>query len=188
MTGVGGPRRPDTRPSSRFEGELSLHAGALRAAAGALCRNGSECEDLIQDTFERALRHMVERDTPVRNMRAWLVTILRNVFIDRMRAERATTWAIDDCPAAEPDPEPPWADVTLADVQIALATIEVELREVFELHYLKGMRYRDIAARLAVPENTVASRLFRARRALRDQLLVSSTERSHGEERVRTER
>jgi RNA polymerase sigma-70 factor, ECF subfamily len=121
-------------------------------------------------------------------MRAWLVTILRNAFIDRVRAEHATTSAIDDCPAIEPDPEPPWADVTLADVQSALAAIDVDLREVFELHYLKGMRYRDIAAQLAMPENTVASRLFRARRALRDQLLASSSERSHGEARVRTER
>jgi RNA polymerase sigma-70 factor, ECF subfamily len=188
MTGVGGPRRPDTSPSSRFESELARHASSLRAAAVALCRNSCECEDLIQDTFERALRYMVGRETPVRNMRAWLVTILRNAFIDRVRAERATSPGIDDCPAAEPDPEPPWADVTLADVQSALAVIDSDLREVFELHYLQGMRYRDIAARLAVPENTVASRLFRARRALRDQLLVSSNEGSHGEERVRTER
>lgn len=188
MTGVGGPRRPDIRPRDRAEAELARHAPALRAAARAICRNDAECEDLVQDTFERALRHQVGCSEPVRNLRAWLVAILRNAFIDRMRAEHATTPDVDDYAAAEPDPQPAWADVTLDDVRAALTAIDADLRAVFELHYLEGLRYREIAARLTVPENTVASRLFRARKALRDQLLAPSSEETQGEERVRTER
>jgi RNA polymerase sigma-70 factor (ECF subfamily) len=175
MTG-GGPCRPDARPTTRLELGLAHHAPALRAAAGALCRNAAACEDLVQDTFERALRHLAGDREPVRNLRAWLVAILRNTFIDRVRAEHAATPGIDDCPAPEPDPQPAWADVTLADVHAATAVLDPDLRAVFELHYLEGLRYRDIAVRLAVPENTVASRLFRARKALRDQLLASSSE------------
>lgn len=129
----------------------------------------------MQDTFERALRHLAGGDRPVRNARAWLVAILRNVFIDRMRGERATTANVDDCPALEPDMQPAWADITLADVRAAVAALEPDLREAFELHHLEGLRYRDIAPRLGVPENTVASRLFRARRALRDVLLAPRT-------------
>lgn len=160
-------------PTTLDDAGLAQHAPALRAAAGALCPNPAECEDLVQDTFERALRHLARGNEPVRNARAWLVTILRNAFIDRVRAERSMPLDDEDLPAPEPEPQPVWANVTLADVRAALPHIDPDLRAVFELHYLEGMRYREIAARLAVPENTVASRLFRARKALRDQLLAS---------------
>jgi RNA polymerase sigma-70 factor (ECF subfamily) len=187
MTDVGGPRRPDIRPTSWIESGLELHRPALRAAAAALCRNAAECDDLVQETFVRALGHLKRGNEPVRNLRPWLVAILRNVFIDRVRAEHATS-EMDDYPASEPDPQPPWADVTVTDVRATLATIDADLRAVFELHYLEGLRYREIAIRLAIPENTVASRLFRARKALRDQLLASSSEEGRGDEVLRTER
>ncbi|HKE14740.1 MAG TPA: RNA polymerase sigma factor [Kofleriaceae bacterium] len=187
MTDVGGPRRPDTRPTSWTESGLDQYRPALRAAAAALCHNDAECEDLVQDTFVRALGHLHRGHEPVRNLRAWLVTILRNVFIDHVRAEHPTS-EVDDYPASEPEPQPPWANVTAGDVRAALAAIDADLRAVFELHYLEGLRYREVAIRLAIPENTVASRLFRARKALRDQLLASSSEEARGDELVRTER
>jgi RNA polymerase sigma-70 factor (ECF subfamily) len=169
----GGPPRP---PTTLAEAGLAQYAGALRAAARALCPNPAEREDLVQDTFERALRHLARGNEPVRNARAWLVTILRNAFIDRMRVVRSMPLDDEDLPAPDPEPQPAWADVTLVDVRAALAEIDPDLRAVFELHYLEGMRYREIAARLSVPENTVASRLFRARKAVRAQLLASRGE------------
>lgn len=187
MTDVGGPRRPETSPSTGIEGELELHRSALRAVAASLCRNAAQCDDLVQETFERALRHLQASKEPVRNVRCWLVTILRHVFIDRVRAGRSTTSDVEECPAVEPEPEPPWADITLADVRAALETLDAGMRDVFRLHYLEGLRYREIAVRLGIPENTVASRLSRARKALRDQLLASSREETQGEERARTE-
>jgi len=175
MNGMGGPGGPDSRPPGADGSTLAHHAAALRAAAGTLCRSAHECDDLIQDTFERALRHLAGGHEPVRNVRAWLVAILRNAFIDRVRAAHATTSNVDDCEAPEPDPQPEWANVTLADVRAACAALDPELRAAFELHYLDGLRYREIATRLGIPENTVASRLFRARKALRDQLLATPT-------------
>lgn len=169
---MGGPRGPDTRPLDAAGSGLAHHAPALRAVAAVLCRNADESEDLVQDTFERALRHLAGAHAPVRNVRAWLVAILRNAFIDRVRAEHATTADVDGCEAPEPDPQPAWADVSLADVRAACEVLDPMLRSVFVLHYLDGLHYREIASRLAVPENTVASRLFRARKALRDQLLA----------------
>ncbi|SRR6266545_7222953 len=169
MTGVGGPRRRETRASN----DLERHEPALRAAARSLCSSSTECEDLVQDTFERALRYLATGQEAVRHPRAWLVTILRNVFIDRIRQDRDANQEVEELPAPDPDPQPLWAAVTLADVRAACADIESDLRAVFELHYLQGLRYREIAARLSVPENTVASRLFRARKALRNHLLAS---------------
>jgi RNA polymerase sigma-70 factor, ECF subfamily len=174
MTGPGGPGGRDTRPPGGPDNGLAQHAPALRAVAAMLCHSAAGCEDLVQDTFERALRHLSGPHTPVRNTRAWLIAILRNVFVDRRRAEHPTTSDLDDCEAPEPDPQPAWADVNLADVRAACEEIDPVLRAVFELHYLNGLPYREIAIRLAIPENTVASRLFRARKALKDRLLAKS--------------
>ncbi len=126
MTGMGGPRGPD-HSSARLgprNGLAEHRARASRALAAMLCRNADECEDLVQDTFERALRHLAGAHEPVRNTRAWLVAILRNVFIDRVRAERATTADVDDCEAPEPDPQPAWADVSLGDVRAACEALD----------------------------------------------------------------
>jgi RNA polymerase sigma factor (sigma-70 family) len=181
---VGGPGRAHTHA----EAGLVRHAPALRAAARALCRNSAECEDLVQETFERALHHLAGGDQPVRHVRAWLVAIVRNAFIDRIRTDREMRKGVEQSPAPEQDQQPPWAEVTVADVRAACAQIGADLRAVFELHYLAGLRYREIAIRLSVPENTVAGRLFRARNALRNHLLASSSEVARGEGRVRTER
>lgn len=169
---MGGSRGQNTRSPDAAESGLAQHAPALRAVAAVLCRNAQESDDLVQDTFVRALRHLSGDHDPVRNVRAWLVAILRNVFIDGRRAEHDTTSDVDDCEAPEPDPQPAWADVNLADVRAACEELDPMLRAVFELHYLDGLPYREIASRQGVPENTVASRLFRARKALRDRLIA----------------
>jgi RNA polymerase sigma-70 factor, ECF subfamily len=159
--------------------DLAVHVPALRAAARVLCRHADDYEDVVQDTLERALRHLARNDQPVRNTRAWLMAILRNTFVDRIRTRRSTSLALEDCLApAEPEPEPAWLDLTLADVRAASASIAPSLRDIFELFHLEGLCYREIATRLSVPENTVASRLFRARNALRDRLLAWSEERN----------
>jgi RNA polymerase sigma-70 factor, ECF subfamily len=147
-------------------------APALRAVARALCRDSAACEDLVQDTFERALRHLANGNQPALNVRAWVVTILRNAFIDRVRSARFPAREAEECAAPTVDPEPPWANVTLVDVRAACAAMDPDLRAVFTLHYLEGLRYREIAARLSIAENTVASRLFRARKALRKRLVA----------------
>jgi RNA polymerase sigma-70 factor, ECF subfamily len=160
--------------SSSFASLLEPHARALRAAACRLTAKTSEHEDLVQDTFERALRYLGGgRDCP-HNMRAWLMSILHNTFIDRTRRAKAAyqpSDLIEDCPCPEQTEEPAWAAVSMDDIQQALATIEPDQRIAFELHYLRGLRYSEVASQLAIPGNTVASRLYRARRALQRALL-----------------
>lgn len=155
--------------------ELALHEAALRSAARYICRDDSEREDLIQDTFERALRHLGAGNPRPINMRAWLVSILRNAFIDRKRRAAVARTVFDDstesAPTPAPDPEPPWSAVSLDDVRAALAELDEAQRVVFELHYLSRMRYDQIAGQLGIPSNTVATRLYRARKALRERLL-----------------
>jgi RNA polymerase sigma-70 factor, ECF subfamily len=157
--------------------ELAKHEAELRTASRYICRNDSEREDLIQDTFERAIRHLGGGNPRPTNMRAWLISILRNAFIDRKRRAAVAGALFEDpkasanATAPEPDPEPPWSAVSLDDVQAALAQLDEAQRVAFELHYMGRMRYDQIASRLGVPANTVATRLFRARKALREILL-----------------
>jgi RNA polymerase sigma-70 factor, ECF subfamily len=164
---------------AELERRFAAHTPALRSAAAGLCRGRSptELDDLIQDTFERALRHFTAGRPAPDNERAWLVSILRNVFIDRLRAARPRHESIDDlaAPAPEPVTEPAWTQISIADIHAALAKIDPALRAAFELHYIRKLRYAEVAAALAIPMNTVASRLYRARKAVRDALLATTS-------------
>ncbi|HWM88239.1 MAG TPA: sigma-70 family RNA polymerase sigma factor, partial [Kofleriaceae bacterium] len=141
-----------------------------------LASGKADARDLVQDTFERALRAW-ERLPADSNVRGWLVTILHNLFIDRCRrARRAPTTTIPDELQAPPPEEvapPAWADVTPEQLHAALAELDGEFRRAYELHALEGWSYRRIADELGVPVNTVGTRLLRARRKLRVILLRS---------------
>jgi len=87
-----------------------------------------------------------------------------------VRKKLAPHEPVDDHAAPEPEPEPIWSRLSQDDVRAALARLDPDVRRVFELHYLDGLRYRVIAEKLGIPENTVASKLFRARKLMRSQL------------------
>jgi RNA polymerase sigma-70 factor (ECF subfamily) len=162
----------DAKPRSRVwtDADLAEHEPALRAAAAHLCKKSWETDDLVQDAFERALRHLSAGHPPPTHMRAWLVSIMRNAFIDRVRKRVAEHVPVEDQPAPEAEAEPAWAAVSYEEVQAALARLDEDHRTIFEMHYLDGMRYKDIATKLRVPANTVASKLFRVRKLLRQEL------------------
>jgi RNA polymerase sigma-70 factor (ECF subfamily) len=154
--------------------DLAAHEEAVRSAARFICRDDQEREDLVQDTFERALRFLAAASSQGRprptHLRAWLVSILRNAFVDRKRRAKLELVELADPPAIEPEPAPAWAALSLDEVRAALAGLDPDLRTVFELHYIDRLRYSDIAERLGIPANTIATRLFRARRRLRERL------------------
>jgi RNA polymerase sigma-70 factor (ECF subfamily) len=130
----------------------------------------------VQDTFERALRAW-DRLPEDANVRAWLVTILNNLFLDRCRRARRAPRVEGSGPTptvevASPEhtaPQP-WANVTSAEVRDAVAQLDGDFRRAYELH-LAGRSYRQIAAELGVPTNTVGTRLLRARLKLKRILL-----------------
>jgi RNA polymerase sigma-70 factor (ECF subfamily) len=167
-----GPRR---RFEGRFEDAVRAHELELTRLAEQLSAGQADARDLVQDTFERALRAW-GRLPAGSNVRGWLVTILRNLFIDRCRhARRGQTLSIqDEVPAPAPDDAaPPWADVTPEQLRAALSELDGEFRHAYELHALEGWSYRRIADELGIPLSTVGTRLLRARRKLRVILLRS---------------
>lgn len=180
--GAGAVVAVSERSAAALAARFTALEPALRAAAAGLLRGrpASDLDDLVQDTFERALRHVTAGRPAPDNPRAWLVSILRNVFVDRLRARHSeervrqghAAEPREDAGAAEPTAPPAWSQVSLDDVRDALPAIDPALRAAFELHYLRGLRYADVASALGIPMNTVASRLHRARQAIRDALVA----------------
>lgn len=147
----------------------------LRAVALRLVGDEADADDLVQDTLERGLRRVSELP-PQANVRGWLITILRNLFVDRTRcrrrwpAPRPITPA-DDVPALATAPRPAWTEITQHQLEEAVACLDPEFRRVYELHAFERRSYHEIAAMLGLPLSTVGTRLYRARRKLKQLLL-----------------
>lgn len=162
----------------RLDEWLLRYQPLLLGRAHQLCRNGSmDAEDLVQDTLERALRHMdwlvLQNE---RTCRAWLCTTLRRRFLDVCRRQRTET--VDGphltrlrAPVVvrEPRKWQPWERLSEEHLREAVTHLNASQRTVFELH-AQGHRYKAIAARLGVPVGTVGCWLFQARRELRELL------------------
>lgn len=173
-----GPTRPGAAGMPPLEAgdlatQLTSHRSALHRSAKKLMRDAADADDLAHDAFERALRSL-DRFTPGTNMRAWLYTIMVRLARDqfrRRRARRTEEIDIEALPTPEEDvPLPAWCAITPDQIRAALTRVSPVLREVFELHELQHLAYLEIAERLNIPVNTVASRLRRARERLRDLL------------------
>lgn len=165
---------PSTARAVDLAAIARAHREPLRGLALKLTRgHRAEADDLVQDTFERALARPAAL-AEVRGVRAWLGTILRNLHIDRLReqAVRPSAPMPDDLPAPVDtgDGAASWLAVSSEQVAVALAALAPEVRQTYEL-VAQGVPYPVIAARLGVPKSTVGTRVLRARRSLRRTLL-----------------
>jgi len=144
-----------------------------------LTRDRAEAEDLVQETYLKALRGFASFQ-PGTNIRAWMYKILRNTFLtSRTGLKTSMTVSLDDeeNPVAEPASAQTPESLLLARadqqaIENALDQLPVKFREIILLCDIEEMSYREIADALAVPVGTVMSRLSRARRAMRDILAV----------------
>ncbi len=174
------------RTGKQLEVEIAMRLAAtlehaeprLLRIAERLCASVADARDLVQDTFERAMRQGIPSD--VRNPCAWLSTIMHNLFIDRCRAaarqpgQEPLREAHDNMMTSQhTDDEPQWIRATIEDVRAALLELEPIYREVYELYTFDGRSYDYIAKRLEIDRVTVGTRLTRARRKLRDVLVRS---------------
>lgn len=125
--------------------------------------------DLVQDTWIRVLRGISQLREPA-SLRAWLFGIARRVAMDRLRRRYvhrpADEVELDALPAAEESA----LEIDLTALDTGLARLPLPDREALTLFYLRELSIDEIATLLQIPVGTVKSRLFRARRALRDEL------------------
>ncbi|WP_116135294.1 sigma-70 family RNA polymerase sigma factor [Trinickia diaoshuihuensis] len=157
-----------------FEAEVVGWLPQLRRYARALTGDPAWADDLVQDTAERALTRMRAFRTGT-NLRAWLLTILRHLYIDQLRARRE--FAVDDEDAPWHALEAPSGQVdslVLRDVQRMLYRLPFEQREALLLVCVEELSYQEVSAVLDVPVGTVMSRLSRAREHMRSLLADGS--------------
>ncbi|QCP50284.1 sigma-70 family RNA polymerase sigma factor [Trinickia violacea] len=150
-----------------FEADVVGSLPRLRHYARALTGDHAWADDLVQDTAERALtRARAFRSGS--NLGAWLLTILRHIYIDQLRGRREI--AVDDERAPWRTLEAPHGEVdslALRDVQRALYRLPFEQREVLLLVCVEELSYQEVSSVLNVPVGTVMSRLSRARENMR---------------------
>lgn len=141
---------------------------ALRRYAFALTRDHAATDDLVQDTLERAISRCVVRGADA-DLRAWLFTILHNLFIDAQRSQRRRPMhdALDE--EAEAAAIPPAQDGGLMsrDMLAQFGALSPEHQAVLLLVGVEGLAYASAAQVLGVPLGTVMSRLSRAREQFR---------------------
>jgi RNA polymerase sigma-70 factor, ECF subfamily len=162
--------------------EALAYADTLHNLARYLTRNATDAEDLVQETYTRALRAAAQF-TPGTNLKAWLFRILRNTFISLYRRQRRdpTVGGLDTINPNQHDATDDGGrlrgDLELErlrtvvgeEIERALMSLSEEARTVVLLD-LEGLSEHEVASVVGCPVGTVKSRLSRARMALRHQL------------------
>ena len=157
--------------------ELEPHRDWLWGLGYRMLGSAADAEDLVQDTMLRAYKAILNFDG--RHPRAWLLTIMRNAQINRVRRKRPELLRDPDTtfdqqanePGGEKGPEAVVEDATFdAAVESALDRLPEKFRHVIDLVDVQGLSYNEAAAVMDVPTGTVMSRLHRARTKIRTEL------------------
>jgi RNA polymerase sigma-70 factor (ECF subfamily) len=170
-------------PADSFEDLVRPELVTLHRRAFRLTREHEAAQDLVQDTLERAYRKL-GRFRSGSNIRAWLLCIMRNIWISNHRRRAGAIRMVsldliaearpylDDVEAPSgPDVESAVVDaLSVASIHAAIDGLPSRLRQVVVLADVEETPYGTIAEALAIPIGTVASRLCRGRRRLRDTL------------------
>jgi len=167
---------PQNRVASETFEDLALPLfDRLYSYAHWLTQNREEAEDLVQETYAKALKGFSSFQ-PGTNFRAWIYRILRNVFLTSRSGLKERSFDNDDDEAkdanyAADQHTPESILLERLDQQLvhkALDQLPVMYREALLLCEFEEMSYQEISSTLGVPVGTVMSRLSRARRALRE--------------------
>jgi RNA polymerase sigma-70 factor (ECF subfamily) len=169
----------ESPPQSAFAEEALEHLDTLYRGALRLTRNPEQAQDLVQDTYVRALRYQHSFQTGT-NLRAWLFAIMRNLYWDRFKGSRRESVSLDEVgdfalydqlKSATDLPELEVLDrIAASEVVKAVEELPPLHREVVLLVDVEGFSYKEAAEALEIPIGTVMSRLHRARQQLQKSL------------------
>jgi RNA polymerase sigma-70 factor (ECF subfamily) len=164
------------------------HYVALYRYAFRLTGSAADADDLTQEAFCKAQSHFSQLRDPGR-AKAWLFSILRNLYLHRVRTDQQHRCVAlgDVADVAEPPPEP-LPEIDPVRLQLALNELPEAFRTPLILFYFEDFSYRDIAEQMDLPLGTVMSRLARAKAYLRVRLLKPDTAATaDGQERRATD-
>jgi RNA polymerase sigma-70 factor (ECF subfamily) len=164
---------------TQFEALAMEHLDTLYRMARRLTRDEASAEDLVQETYLRALRSYESFDLKEFGIRPWLLRILHNLHASRFKREKRQPLSVDDEQlqtvalasegAQSAGAGTVWDGMDEQLVQ-AVDSLPEEYRTVLMLWAIEELSYKEIAEAVDVPIGTVMSRLFRARQKLSDQL------------------
>ena len=174
----------DNRRTENFEAQIIEHMGMMRAVALKLTRDPIDADDLVQNTVLKALRFH-DKFKEGTYIKAWLLTILRNSFINEYRRKTRRPVSVEltgneSAQDSASDPEIPLVrkentgeellECVGDEVNAAMENLPVAFRIPVIMADLEDKSYKEIAAYVGCPLGTVMSRLYRGRQILREQL------------------
>jgi RNA polymerase sigma-70 factor, ECF subfamily len=149
----------------------SRHARALHGYVEPFCPDRASADDVVQETFIRAWRHLPQLSADDRPVRPWLFRVARNLLIDANRAARSRPMTVPQEQAGEA-----WTDSGLEEildrqlVSAALQHLSPAHQSVLVETFYRGRTTTTVARELGIPHGTARSRLHYALDAMRKQL------------------
>ena len=161
--------------NSNFRTNLLNLQSNLMSFAYQLTSDREQAADLLQDTTLKALDNE-EKFTADTNFKGWVMTIMRNIFINNYRRNVRQATIVDTTDdlyhintSQESALETPEGSLSVKEITAVINTFDDEFRVPFNMH-VAGYKYSEIAEELDLPVGTVKSRIFFARKRLREQL------------------
>jgi len=158
--------------SSEFSVQIHEMAGILQAFAYKLTKSSEDSKDLYQETAFRALTNK-DKFRPGTNLKAWLFTIMRNIFINNYRKKMKANTIFDATDnqyyintGGQTVSNGAESGILMQELQKMIASLDDSIRIPFMMHYY-GYKYQEIADQLQLPLGTVKSRIFFARKELK---------------------
>lgn len=158
-----------------FDNNFNKMSSVLHSFAYNLTKNSEEAKDLFQETAYRAMTNR-EKFRPGTNFKAWLFTIMKNIFINNYRKKVKANTIIDSTDnmfyinsGKNVIANSGEANILMKELQVMIAKLDDGIKIPFMMHY-EGFKYQEIADELSLPLGTVKSRIFFARKALKDSI------------------
>jgi RNA polymerase sigma-70 factor, ECF subfamily len=157
-----------------FDGQLNKLSNMLLIFAYNLTKNSDDAQDLYQETAYRVLTNR-EKFREGTNFKAWVFTIMKNIFINNYRKKAKSNIIVDETDnlyyinlggtiknGAE-------SDMMMEELESMVEALDTSIRVPFVMHY-QGFKYQEIADHLALPLGTIKSRIFFARKELKEHI------------------
>lgn len=159
-----------------FYNNIELLKSSLNSFAYTLTKDAIDAEDLFQETTLRAISNK-EKFRPGTNFKAWMFTIMKNIFINNYRKKMKANTIMDSTDnmyyinsgknVVHNDVD---RNVLMDELQVMIEDLDESIRTPFLMHY-EGFKYQEIAEHLDLPLGTVKSRIFFARKALKESIM-----------------
>jgi RNA polymerase sigma-70 factor, ECF subfamily len=161
-----------------FNSKLGTLASLLHSFAYNLTKNSDDAKDLYQETAFRALYNR-DKFQPDTNFKAWMFTIMKNIFINNYRKKVKANTILDTTDnqyflnsGSHAQPNSAEGEIMMKELNILVTNLDDSVRIPFLMHH-EGFKYQEIADELELPLGTVKSRIFFARKELRDKIMAN---------------